>query len=135
AAGPGGAEGVDPQVGRVDLDGLAVRFHRDDRHRRGRGVDATLRFGFRHALHAVGARFELQPGVGAFAVDPGDDLAEPAVLARAGRFDLHPPALALGVTGVHAQQVAGEDRGLVAAGAGADLQVQAAVVARVARHQ
>src|SRR3546814_19122433 len=34
-----------------------------------------------------------------------------------------------------AQQVAGEDRRLVAAGAGADLQVQVALVARVARHQ
>src|SRR5690606_1307624 len=42
AAGARGAEGVDPQVGRVDLDRLAVLFHRDDRHGRGRGVDATL---------------------------------------------------------------------------------------------
>ena len=32
--------------------------------------------------------------------------------------DLDPPALALGITRVHAEQVAGEDRRLVAAGAG-----------------
>src|SRR3546814_15084300 len=40
---------------------------------------------------------------------------------------------------IHAEQVAGEDRGLVAAGAGAHFQVQVAVVARVLgqklRHQ
>ena len=36
---------------------------------------------------------------------------------RVGRLDVHAPALAFGVARVHAQQVAGEDRGLVAAGA------------------
>src|SRR5690606_6212994 len=135
AARAGGAEGVDPQVGRVDLDRLAFLLDRNDRYRRGRGVDPALRFGLGHALHAVGAGFELQARVGAFALDPRDHLAESAVFAGIGRLDLHPPALALGVAGVHAQQVAGEDRGLVAAGAGADLQVRAAVVARIARYQ
>src|SRR3546814_6902994 len=135
AAGTGRTEGVDLEVGRVDLDRRAVLFHRDDRHCRRRSVDATLRLGFRHALHAVGAGLELQVRVRAAPLDAGDDLAEAAVLAGAGRFDLDPPALSLGVARIHAQQVAGEDRRLVAAGAGADLQVQVALVARVARHQ
>ena len=39
---------------------------------------------------------------------------------------------ALGVAGVHAVQVAGEQRGLVAAGAGADLDDDVLVVVRVA---
>jgi len=135
AAGAGGAEGVDLQVGGIDLDRRAVLFDRDDRHRRRGGVDAALRFGLRHALHAVGAGFELQVRVRAAALDAGDHLAEAAVLAGTGRFDFHPPALALGVAGVHAQQVAGEDRGLVATGACADFEVQVALVARIARDQ
>src|SRR3546814_5025919 len=67
---------------------------------------------------------ELQACVRAAPLDAGDDLAEAAVLAGAGRFDFDPPALALGVARIHAQQVAGEDRRLATAGAGADLQVQ-----------
>src|SRR3546814_6633043 len=43
AAGTGRMEGVDLEVGRVDLDRRAVLFHRDDRHCRRRSVDATLR--------------------------------------------------------------------------------------------
>src|SRR5690606_30125100 len=97
AAGAGGTESVDPQVRRVDLHRLAFLLDRDDRHRRRGGVDAALRLGLRHALDAVGARFELELRVRAFAFDPGDDLAEAAVLAGVGRLDLHPPALALGV--------------------------------------
>ena len=84
----------------------------------------------RHALHAMGAGFVLQPGIGAAAFDAGHDFLVAAVLARAGRFDLDPPALAFGVARVHAEQVAGEDRRLVAAGAGAHFQVQVAIVAR-----
>ncbi len=57
------------------------------------------------------------------------------MLAGAVRFDLHLPALAFGIARVHAEQVAGEDRRLVAAGAGAHFQEQVAVVARIARHQ
>src|SRR5690606_26064102 len=97
----GGAEGVDAQVGRVDLDRLTLGFDRDDRDGRGRGVDAALRFGFRHALHAVGAGLELQPRVRAAAFDARDHFLEAAVLALVGRLDLDPPALALGVARVH----------------------------------
>jgi hypothetical protein len=53
----------------------------DDRHRRGGGVDAALRFGFRHALHAVRARFELELRIRAAAFDARDDFAEAAVFA------------------------------------------------------
>src|SRR5690606_13105692 len=100
AAGARGAEGVDAQVGRVHLDRLAVLLDRDDRHRCRRGVDAPLGLGLGHALHAMGAGLELQAGVDAGAVDPRDHLAEAAVFAGTGRFDLHPPALALGVARV-----------------------------------
>ena len=61
---PPDAHGVDAQILVVDLDVdlLGLRQHRDGR---GRGVDAALRLGLRHALHAVHAGLELQLGEGA----------------------------------------------------------------------
>ena len=116
--------------------GSPSAFDRDDRHGRGRGVDAALRFGFRHALHAVRAGFELQLRIRAAAFDARDDFLEAAVFARDWRIRLSTlPALALGIARVHAEQVAGEDRRLVAAGAGAHFQVDVAFVARVLRDQ
>ena len=44
------------------------------------------------------------------------------VFALVFRQDLHTPATSLGVTRVHAEQIAGEDRRLVAAGAGANFE-------------
>ena len=83
----------------------------------------------------MGAGFVLEPGIGAVALDARHDFLVAAVFARVGGFHLDPPALAFGVARVHAEQVAGEDRRFVAAGAGAHFQVQAAVVAGVLRHQ
>ena len=133
-AGPGRAIDVDPQVLVVDLDVdiLGLGQHRD---RRRRGVDAPAAFGHRHALDAVDAAFELQPGEHAGAVDRGDRLLVAAELRRARRDQLEPPALRLGIALVHAQQVAGEQSRLVAAGAGADLEHRRAVVGGVARQQ
>ena len=100
-----------------------------DRDRAGRGVDASLRFGRRHALHAMRAGLELELRIGAPADDAADDFLVPAVLALAlaEHFDL--PALALGVARVHPEQVARENRRLVAAGAGADFEKDIRVVA------
>ncbi len=49
--------------------------------------------------------------------------------------DLHAPAPPLGVAAVHAEQLGGEQRRLVAAGAGADLEHHVAGVVRVPGHQ
>ena len=106
-----------------------------DRDGAGRGVDAALCLGRRHALHAVRAGLELEPRVRALADDAADDLLVAAVLAGALAQHLDSPALPFGVARVHAEQVAREDRGLVAAGAGADLEEDVAVVARVLRDQ
>ena len=67
--------------------------------------------------------------------DARDDLAESAEIGRRFGHHLHLPALALGVARVHAEQVAGEERRLVAAGARADLQEDVALVVRIARQQ
>src|SRR5690606_27598293 len=135
ATGAGGAIGVHAQVGRVDLDGVLLIRLGQHRHGAGRGVDAALGFGFRHALHAVRAGFEFQLGKHIVTLDAGDDFLVAAMLAGVFREDLDAPALLLGVTRIHAEQVAGEDRRLVAAGAGAHFQEHVAAVVGVARQQ
>src|SRR3546814_8244977 len=47
------------------------------------------------------------------------------VIAGAGRQHFHRPATVFGVFGVHPEQVAGKDRGLVTAGTGPHFQEQA----------
>ena len=111
---------------------VRFRHHRDGA---GGGVDAALGFGLRHALHAVAAGFELELGIGALADDAGDDFLVAAHFARAFRHDLDLPALALGIARVHAEQVAGEQRRFVAAGAGADFQEDVALVVGVLGQQ
>jgi hypothetical protein len=138
AAGAAGAEGVDTQLGWVegDLLGLVGLGHHG--HGAGGGVDAALAFGGRHALYAVAAALEAQlavDAIGGIAFNADDDLLVAAELGVALRQDLGAPALALAVAQVHAGQVAGEERALVAAGAGADLEEGVAIVVGVLRQQ
>src|SRR5262249_21415611 len=100
-----------------------------------RGVDAALRLGLGHALHPVAARFELEPRVGALSDDARDDLLVAAELGRALGDDLDLPALALGIAGVHAEDLAGEERRLVAARARSHLEEDVALVVRVLGQQ
>src|SRR5258706_9342219 len=134
AAGAARAIGIDANVRWVDLDiGRGDFGHH--RHRRRRRVDAALRLGRRHALHAVAAGLELELRVGAMPDDARDDLLVASGLAQALRNDLDLPAVALGEARVHAEEVAREDRALVAAGSGADLEEEIALVVRIARHE
>ena len=66
AAGAGRAEDVDPQVVGVDLD-LDLLGLGQHQHAGRAGVDAALRLGHRHPLHAVHAALVLQPGPDALA--------------------------------------------------------------------
>ena len=118
------------QIGVVDGDIEVLRLgqHRD---RRGRGVDAAGGLGIGHALHAVHAGFEFELGERAAAADLGDDFLEAAHRAFARGHHLDLPALLGGVALVHAEQIAGEQRRLVAAGAGADFENDVALVHRV----
>ncbi|ABA50496.1 hypothetical protein BURPS1710b_3601 [Burkholderia pseudomallei 1710b] len=129
------AERVDPQIGRIDLDFadlVGLGHHRD--RARGR-MDAALRLGRGHALHAVAARFELQARVRAVARDPHDHFLVAAEIRRALRHHLDLPALPLRVAQVHPQQVAREQRRFVAARARADFDEDVALVVRVLRQQ
>ena len=87
-----GAVDVDAQVAFVDLhvDLLGFGQHRDGD---GRGVDAALAFGRRHALHAVHAGFVFQPGEDVAAGDFGDAFLEAAKLGVAVFQDFEAPAL------------------------------------------
>src|SRR3546814_1815496 len=91
------------------------------------------RFGHRHALDAVDARFELELGEHARARHAGDDFLVPPGIRGRGRDQLDAPALRVGITLVHAQQVAGEQRRLVPARAGAAFEHRGARVRGVAR--
>ena len=101
----------------VDFDVLGLGQHG---HGGGRGVDASLGLGLGHALHAMAAAFVLQLAIDPFAFDAEDHFLEAAQFGgvQVEHFDL--PAFGFGVVLVHVVQVAGEQRGLVAAGAGAD---------------
>ena len=73
----------------------------------------------------------LQAAVGAPALDDGGDLLDPPGAGLREVDHLHPPPLLLGVAAVHAEQLGGEQRRLVAARAGADLQHHVALVVGV----
>ncbi|OIQ81230.1 hypothetical protein GALL_370110 [mine drainage metagenome] len=135
AAGAAGAIGVDAQVGGVDVDVHDLIHFRHDGDGAGRGVDASLGLGFRHPLHAVAAGLEFQFRVGTEPIDFGNDFPVPANFRFAGRNHFHAPTLALGIAAVHAEQVAGEQGGLVAAGTGADFQEDAAFVVGIPGQQ
>ncbi len=130
AAGALGAHGLDAQVFLLDLD---IEFFDLGQHRHGRrrGVNAALGFGVGHALHAVHPRFEFQLGERAAALHLGDDFLKPADRAFRGRNHLDAPALQRGKALIHPEQVAGEQRGFIAAGPGADFQHHVALVHRV----
>ena len=110
---------------------LVVDLHLDrlglghDQHPGGRGVDAALRLGDGHPLHAVHAALVLQPGpgaLGALALHRDRRVLDAAQAGDGGVQDLGPPAAPFGVPLVHPEQVAGEQRGLLAALARLDLQ-------------
>jgi hypothetical protein len=81
------------------------------------------------------ARFEPELRVRTLADETGDDLLVAAVLAGTLADDLDFVALSLCVACVYPEQVAGEDRRLVAAGAAADLDEDVALVVRVGRQR
>ena len=130
AAGAARAQRIDPQIGIIDrdVDLLGLRQHG---HRRGRGVDSAGCLGSRHALHTVHAGFEFELGEGAAPANLRNNLLVAAHRSFALRDHLDLPALLGGEALVHAKQRAGEQRSLVAAGAGADFQDHVALVHRI----
>ena len=94
-------------------------------------MNAAGTLGVGHALHAVHAGFVFKLGKGAAAADFGDDFFIPAHRAFARCHDLDFPSLRGGVALIHAEQIAGKQRGFVAAGPGADFENDVALVHRI----
>ena len=131
AARAAGAEGVDAQIGRVERDGGSLVRLGHHGHGGGAGVDAALRFRHGHALHAVPARFVAQAAIRAFARHAQHHFLVAAQLGGRFAHHFHAPALRFGVAGVHAGQIACEQRRFVAARARADFHEGVALVIRV----
>ncbi len=98
-------------------------------------MDPPLRLRLRHPLHAVRAGLEFQAREGPVAGDAADDLLVTAVLSRALAQHLDGEPLRLGIARVHAKQIPGEECRLIAARAGAHLEEEAFVIARVPGEQ
>src|SRR5262249_35476427 len=131
----GGAELIDPDYSRFNCKaGVFIGLGKTRHGTRGR-MNAALRFGHRHALNAVPAGLELEPGIRPAAVHFGDDFLVAAAVSRALRDDLDLPAVALRVAAVHAEELSREQRRFVAAGAGTDFEENIAIVVGVARQQ
>ena len=122
ATGTAGPIDVDTQIVRVDDDLLVILDLRHDENACGARVNAALRLGDGHALHAVHPTLVLQVrphalvGCGrALRADRERNVLETAEL-RVGRAHLgDAPAVRLRVAGVHARQIGGEQRGFFAA--------------------
>ena len=88
-----------------------------------------------HALDAVHAGLPAQQAEGLGSAHGDDRLLDAAEGAVAQRHRLPTEAVTLGEALVHAVEVGGEQRRLVAAGAGADLHDGVAIVVRIARDE
>ena len=129
------AESVDAHFRRIQhhvVDLVDFRHYGDGARR---CMDASLRFGDRHTLHAVPARLEFEPRIDALADDAGDDFLVTTEVRFVGRDDFDLPALALGVARIHAEEITGKQRRLVAAGAGPDFEHDVLVVVGIFRQQ
>src|SRR6478672_10291126 len=89
-------------------------------------MDAALRLGLRHALHAVRATLELEDRVGAVALD-GERVLAVADVERLGG-ETQP----LGVAREHPVDVPGPQPGLLPAGAALDFDDHALLVVGIA---
>ena len=98
-------------------------------------MDATTGFRGRHALHAVHAALKFHELVHFLAVKREDHLAEAAHFRSVAFHQLMAPALGRRKMGVHAVQVAHEQRRFIAAGAGANFHDRVAGIRGIGRHK
>ncbi|SIN00835.1 Uncharacterised protein [Mycobacteroides abscessus subsp. abscessus] len=121
----------------MDLDLLGLIHLGEHQDPGGRGVDAALGLGDGHPLHAVNPALVLQVRphalgrIAGAALDGHLHVLVPAQVGLVGGDDLRLPPLRLGVAGVHAQQVGGEQRGLGPALPALDLEDDVAPVVGV----
>ena len=129
------SECVDTQIGRVQANLVGRVRLGQNRHRACAGVDAPLRFRHRYPLHPVAPGLEFELPIDAVAVDTKHEFLVATQVAGGFRHHFGAPAPLFAVAQVHASQVTSEQRRLVTAGAGANLNERIAGVIRVARQQ
>ena len=130
----GRPEDVDLEISRVDVDLDLVGLGQDD-HRRRRGVDPPLGLGHRHPLDPVGPALVLEPCQASSPSHHERDLVQAVPVGRARRQHLEPPPSLLGVTGVHLEEVLGEEVGLLAPFGTPDLHDHVAAGVRILGHE
>ncbi len=125
---------VDAQIALVHLNIDLLRFGQNgDSH--GTRVDASLRFGRGHTLHAVHAGFVLQPGKHVPAGDLGNAFLQATKLGFAILQQLETPAAQTRIFLIRGEQFGGEQTSLVTTRGRANFQDRAALVRLVARQQ
>src|SRR5437762_1269634 len=107
AAGARGAEHIDANILRVDLNFHFIGFGHHGDGDRG-GVDAPRALRDRNPLHPVHSAFEFEPAVSALSFDAGNDLFEAAETRGIGAHHFDSPTARLGVTAVHSEELSGE---------------------------
>ena len=91
----------------------------------------SLRFGGRHALYAMYARFIFQRAIYVVSRYGADDFLETAGCALVGAGYIQSPAFSLTILGVHAEEVACKNGGFVSTCTTADFENGVAAVLRV----
>ena len=145
ATGAGGTVDVDTKIVRVKLFGEELVFigligFGDDEDTDGRGVNAPLRLGHGHALHTVHTAFVLEVSPHAFRradVASRADRHREVFVATEIRFglrdDFGAPAILRRVRLVHAHEIRGKERGLIATRTGLDLEDHVTSIVGIAR--
>ena len=140
-AGTGGTVDVNLQVVLANLNLFGLIHLRENQHTRRGGVNTSLRFGCRNALHTVHTAliFQVRPhtfgGLIRGAFNRNLRILIAAHIGAGGGNNLGFPAFVLGVPHVHAQQVARKQRRLVAARASFYLKNHVTAIIRVTRDE
>ena len=114
-----GAVNVDFEVFWLDFEFGFFDF-REGSNSGGGGMDSALGFGDRDALDAVDAAFEFELAVGFVARDADDNFFVSASIVHVRIHNFVFEVMAFSVAGVHTEEVASEEGGFVATGAGAN---------------
>ena len=132
--GAGGAVCVDLQILGINGELHLFRFGHDG-HGGGRGLDAAGGLCFRYPLYPVRARFKFQPRESSRALHGGHGLFNAAKLRFVEGYHVQREAAALGIHGVHPQEIGGKQRALFAADTGPDFQHDILFIIGVAGQQ
>ncbi len=108
---------------------------RQNRHCSCRGMDSSRGFGDWHPLHSMDTTLVLEAAEGTFTSDFKYQLLEPSSLALIAINDLHLPALSLGISAIHAEQVSGKKACLLTTSTSPYLDNDISIIIEVFGHQ